>query len=164
MNEKPKSKWYWRLLRWGMTGFAIIITLAAIVVTEENWRGKREWENYKREEAAKGEQLDQVPFSTNKIPDEQNFVKAPIFSWLAAMKWDEKEQDWKPGDTNTVDRIKMQTTRSDNWHSDKSSGLKTLNAIRAITPAPGDWRSAKLTDLKSWQNYYRTPLTNAELK
>ena len=45
MKEKPKSKWYWWLLRWGLIGLAMLATLAAILVTEENWRGKRDWEN-----------------------------------------------------------------------------------------------------------------------
>ena len=46
MNDKPKSKLPWRLLRWGLIGLAILVTLAAVLVTEENWRGQRAWASY----------------------------------------------------------------------------------------------------------------------
>ena len=55
MNDKPKSKLRWRLLRWGLIGLAVLVTLAAILITEENWRGKHDWEAYKRAAEARGE-------------------------------------------------------------------------------------------------------------
>ena len=73
MNEKPKNKLRWRLLRWGLIGMTGLVTLAAVLVTEENWRGKRAWENYKREAAARGERLDIAAFVPPSVPDEQNF-------------------------------------------------------------------------------------------
>ena len=142
MIDKPKIKWGWRFCRWGLIGVAVIITLGALVITEENWRGKREWENYKRQAAAKGDFLDQILGSTNKIPDEQNFTKAPVFSALAARTWDEKEIDWKPGGTHLVDPLKMSISRSDG--SGPEHGWL------------GNWQLARLIDLKEWQNYYRT--------
>ena len=78
MNEKPKNKLRWRLLRWGLIGMTGLVTLAAVLVTEENWRGKRAWENYKREAAARGERLDIAAFVPPSVPDEQNFFCAPI--------------------------------------------------------------------------------------
>ncbi|HEX9045572.1 MAG TPA: hypothetical protein VF988_00980 [Verrucomicrobiae bacterium] len=77
MNEKPKSKWYWRLLRWGLIVLAVLVTLVAVLVTEENWRGKRAWENYKRQAQARGEQFDWKSVIPAKIPDDQNFLAAP---------------------------------------------------------------------------------------
>lgn len=143
MIDKPKTKWGWRLLRWGLIGAAVIVTLGAVGITEENWRGKRDWENYKRQAAAKGDFLDQILSSTNKIPDEQNFTKAPIFSALAAMTWDEGQMDWKSGDSHLVDPLKMRISRSDG--SGPENGWL------------GNWQLAQVTDLKSWQDYYRTP-------
>jgi hypothetical protein len=148
MNNQPKiptTKWAWRLLRWGLMGLAVLITLLVALVTEENWRGKRAWENYKRQSAARGEPLDTMALSPANIPDEQNFTKAPIFSAWAAMAWDERGMEWKLP-TNMVDRLKMQTTRSDGtWPTNGS----------------GDWNRARLTDLKPWQNYYRNPPANS---
>lgn len=78
MNGQPKSKLRWRLLRWGLIGLAGLATLAAILVTEENWRGKRDWENYKREAEARGERLEWTAFAPTNAPDDQNFFCAPI--------------------------------------------------------------------------------------
>ncbi len=78
MNEKPKRKLGWRLLRWGLISLAVLVTLAALLVTEENWRGKRAWENFKREAAARGERLDIASVTPPAVPDDQNFFCAPI--------------------------------------------------------------------------------------
>lgn len=86
MNDKPKTKWRWRLLRWGLIGLAIVATLAAALITEENWRGKRAWENYKREWEAKGEKFDWQAFVPPSVPDGQNFFMAPIVTNLLTGK------------------------------------------------------------------------------
>lgn len=78
MKEKPKRKLGWRLLRWGFIGLAVLVTLAAVLVTEENWRAKRDWENYKLAAAARGERLDMASVIPPAVPDEQNFFCAPI--------------------------------------------------------------------------------------
>src|SRR5690349_4072194 len=39
----------WRNFRRFLVGLAVFATLMAIFYTEENWRGKRAWENCKRE-------------------------------------------------------------------------------------------------------------------
>src|ERR1017187_7157344 len=145
MNDQPKTKWRWRLLRWGLIGLAGLATLAAVLITEENWRGKRDWENYKRDTEARGERFDWSAFTAKAIPDDQNFVKAPIFSNLWAAEWDEQTQDWKPSATNTVDRLKMSSYRSD---GSSPSGVG------------GGWERARLTRLENWQEYYRNSATN----
>ena len=144
-NLKPKSKWYWRLLRWGLMGMAVLATLVAVLVTEENWRGKHDWEAYKRAAAAQGERFDWSDFSPTSVPDSENFAKAPIFSYLAAQVWDEPSQDWKSRDTNAVDPARMSIYRAD-----------------GIAPEGkgGSWEQARLTSLPHWQEYYRTTLTN----
>ena len=143
MNEKPKSKWRWRLLRWALTGAAILITLAAIVITEEDVRGKHAWENYKQQAASRGEYLDRFPL-TNAIPDDQNFAKAPLFDALWTMKWNEKDKSWET-DSGVVDQMNMYPARGDGSWADH---------------AGGDWMRGTLTDLKAWQTYYRTASTN----
>jgi hypothetical protein len=78
MNDTPKSKWPWRLLRWGLIALAVLVTLAAVLVTEENWRGKRAWENYRRDAEARGERLDLASVIPPAVPDDQNFFCAAI--------------------------------------------------------------------------------------
>ncbi|MEY4918383.1 MAG: hypothetical protein RL616_2296, partial [Verrucomicrobiota bacterium] len=129
MNEKPKRKLVWRLLRWGLIGLAILITLAALLVTEENWRGKRAWENYQREWTAKGEKFDWQSFVPPAVPDDQNFFTAPVF-------------------TNIFnDKIKMTPYGNDggpDFHLDASRSGYAIYRMQ-------------MTDLTAWQTYYRNP-------
>ena len=64
-------------MRWGLIGLAVIATLAAILITEENWRGKRAWGNYKRAAEARGERFDLASL-VPPVSDDQNFFYAPI--------------------------------------------------------------------------------------
>ena len=73
---KPNSKWGWRVLRWLLIVLAVLVTLIAAFYTEEDWRGKRAWENYKREMEAKGETFDLQSFAPPAVPDDQNFIHA----------------------------------------------------------------------------------------
>ena len=76
MNETSRGKKSWRILRWILIGLAILATMVAIFYTEEDWRGKRAWENCKRELEAKGAVLDWDKYIPPPVPDDQNFFKA----------------------------------------------------------------------------------------
>jgi hypothetical protein len=76
MNETPKTKSGWRIPRRVLITLAILATLIAIFYTEEDWRGKRAWENCKRELVAKGMVLDWDKFIPPPVPDGQNFFTA----------------------------------------------------------------------------------------
>jgi len=76
MNETPKINHSWRILRRILVGVAILATLIAIFYTEEDWRGKRDWDKCKRELEAKGMVLDWDKFIPPPVPDDQNFFKA----------------------------------------------------------------------------------------
>src|SRR5689334_22961800 len=93
MDAKPKRKLRWRLLRWGLIGLAVIATLIGLLVTEENWRMKRAWDNFKREAEARGEHFDLASVVPPAVPDDQNFFCAPIVA--DALKWDLAHQDDK---------------------------------------------------------------------
>jgi hypothetical protein len=149
MKDKTKATWRWRILRWGLIGVAVLLTLLAVAITEENWRGKRNWENYKRQSAAQGDPIDGIAYSTNQIPDDKNFAKAPIFAGLSTMKWNEQNLDWERANPNEIDPLNISAERSDNtWVKNEHNG---------------DWRLGKFRDLKAWQEYYRnTPRPLAE--
>lgn len=136
MNEKPKGKLRWRLLRWGLIALAILATLAAALVTEENWRGKRAWENYQRDAKARGERLDIASVIPPAVPDDQNFFCAPI-----------------------VAEALEQIRKDDSDHSGQSSYRMNLNIFRGdsenLPKHGGDWQKGSLTDLKEWQTYFR---------
>ena len=72
-----------RTLRRGLLSLAVIVTLIALFYTEENWRGKRAWELYKRNAKTRGVALDWATFVPPPVPDDQNFFKAPkMESWF----------------------------------------------------------------------------------
>ena len=140
MNETPKNKKGWRILRRILIGLAILATLIAIFYTEEDWRGKRAWENYKREAEARGERFDPASVVPPPVPDEQNFFCAPIVA--GALKWHGNQHtDASEGhDTNVVNRMTFGIYRGDS-ESWPTNG--------------GNWQKGRLTDLKQWQRYFR---------
>ena len=62
---------------------ACLVTLVALLVMEENWRGKRDWNAYVREHEARGDRLDIAALIPPPVPDDQNFATttllAPLF-------------------------------------------------------------------------------------
>lgn len=66
-----------RILRRLLLGVVAVITLIALVYAEENWRGRRACEQYKRRMAAREEVLDWAAFLPSPVPAEQNIFKAP---------------------------------------------------------------------------------------
>ncbi len=79
----------WRNLRRTFLGLAGFATLIAVFYNVENWRGKRAWENCRRELEAEGEVLDWNAYIPPPVPDEQNIFKAP------------KMQEWFVGRGNS---------------------------------------------------------------
>ena len=135
MNDQPKHKLGWRLLRWGLIGLAGLVTLAAILVTEENWRGKRAWENYKRAAEARGERFEWSAFAPTNPPDDQNFFCAPMVAGAL------KHSDYADSDLfgQAANRMNFKLYRGDSANWPKHGG---------------NWQKGELTDLKEWQTYF----------
>src|SRR5262245_43861512 len=72
----------WRIMRRLLLTVAILATLWALFHLEENWRGKRAWQKYKTDLAARGEHLDLEWFIPKPIPDDQNFAAIPFFQMM----------------------------------------------------------------------------------
>jgi hypothetical protein len=101
MNETPKKKSGWRIVRRILVGIAVLATLVALLYAEEDWRGKRAWENCKRELEAKGAVLDWNAYIPPPVPDDQNFFKAPKMT-----EWFQRDA---PIITQTPTRFKLTT-------------------------------------------------------
>jgi len=129
MNETPQTKSGWRILRRLLIGATVFVTLIALLVTEEDWRGKRAWENYQREWMAKGEKFDWQSFVPPSVPDDQNFFTAPIFNNMQNGK------------------IVMLPYGSDDGPDSPVDARRSGYAIYR----------RQLTDLRAWQDYYRKP-------
>lgn len=91
----------WQNFRKFLFGVACFITLIFLAYAVENWRGKRAWENYKREWEAKGEKFAIADFAPSPVPDEKNFALTPLFA--DALNYRNRSQ-WLP-DTNAVARL-----------------------------------------------------------
>jgi hypothetical protein len=59
---------------------AALVTLGALFVAEENWRGNRAWGNYKSAMEAKGERFDAARLIPPKVPDAENFAACPYLA------------------------------------------------------------------------------------
>lgn len=79
MDHAPKTKSPWRYLRRLLIVVAILATLIGILYTEEDVRGKIEWDNYRHTLEARGEKLEAQDFVPPAVPDDENFFTAPFF-------------------------------------------------------------------------------------
>ena len=131
----------WRTLRRGLLTLAGLVTLAALFFAEENWRGKRDWEQFKREWEAKGEQFDLASFGSQPVPDDQNFLMASYLAPLFREARNGATEERKKG-KGTTDAPTL-TPQVDIW-----GGTSDL-------PLFGNIESGTLTDLRKWQEYYR---------
>ena len=61
-----------------LIGCAVLVTLIALFWAEENWRGKRAWENYRREAEARGVIMDWKKIISPEVPEDQNFAMTPF--------------------------------------------------------------------------------------
>jgi len=59
---------------------AALVTLGALFVAEENWRGSRAWRNYKSAMEAKGDRFDAARLIPPKVPDDENFAACPYLA------------------------------------------------------------------------------------
>jgi hypothetical protein len=126
MSEIIKTKSKWRILRRLLTGVAIFTTLAAIFYTEEDWRGKRAWENCKREFEAKGAVLDWDKFIPPPVPDDQNFFTASTNIYLRFVK----QQD----ETRADAAAHLQWLRLVNYFTNESYSFPILDFAKSNQP------------------------------
>src|ERR1051325_11713210 len=94
---KSFYQWFftWQVIRRALVGLAILATLIAVFYTEENWRGKRAWENYKRKAEARGEVLDWAAYIPKPAPADQNIFKAPkMTEWFVKPGWMSVSSAW----------------------------------------------------------------------
>lgn len=86
----------WRGVRRILIVLAWTAAIIALLYAEENWRGWRVWETYRKELEARGEQFDLKLFIPQPIPDDQNFAATPIAaSWFENAKVGEGPNKWE---------------------------------------------------------------------
>lgn len=135
-------------------GLACLVTLVALVYAVENWRGKRAWENYRREWEAKGQKFDRKDFIPPVVPDDQNFAMTPFFAPLF---------DFKPGtqqhsDTNWHQQIDYLQKKVGEVDSKASEQARSSSWVRSQSDLPA-WFVAYLHNRAKTNN--DLTLTNA---
>ncbi|HEV2320711.1 MAG TPA: hypothetical protein VGV18_13225, partial [Verrucomicrobiae bacterium] len=140
MNEppKPKSKRGWRIVRGILIALAVLATLVAAFYTEENWRGKRAWENCKLELEARGVVLDWNKFLPPSVPDDQNFYTAstnilPKFKQLSGTN----DPDYRAAHANKWLRLNISMSPPPFPVLDTSKSGSVVVGIIIISPSTG---------------------------
>src|SRR5258708_2836128 len=132
----------WCNLKRFLFGGACFITLIALLYAEENWRGKRAWENFKSAWEAKGEKFDVASFIPKLVPAEQNFAMTPFLAPLLDYRY-----IGQPG------RVV--------WRD--SNAVARAQEIKPLPMFPGknfpynidNWAMGAFTDLAELQTLYR---------
>lgn len=138
-SPTPKRRsWRWRFFRFVVLGFAALVTLFVLFHAEENWRGKRAWEQYRKEQEAKGVSFDFNSVVPPPVPDEKNFAMTPLLKPLLDLN--------PPGisprqkDTNGVERVQaLGNILPLPWNTNSVYGKSR------------SWMLGEKTDLKGWQ-------------
>lgn len=144
-NDLPRPGFFkrfftWRTLRRVLIVLVALVTLAVALATEENWRARRAWENYKAELEAKGEHFDMDSFIPKPTPPDQNFAMTPFLAHLQDYKMVDGSPQWN--DPNALAKM-------------KAVSIEGSDDYRKESPSPGDWRREEFCDLAKWQAFYR---------
>jgi hypothetical protein len=147
-------------LRRILLGFACVITILALFIVEENWRGDRAWAAYQQEMRAKGEPLEFKSFDRPAIPDNQNFFKTPLLSRLLYERPEDAEREKLMKETRLL-KLPFGSVRSRRdltafltegekmgllpAASSDSAGLDALSAMHTLQPLLDEIRDAART-------------------
>jgi len=121
----PLPRWI-TILRRTLLGAAIVATVVAAVVVEEDIRGERAWERFKAERAATGRSLDPADYREPEVPERENLFKAPVLA-----RFFEPDGSWGRAWNAFSQRYELP------WET---------------WPTYGQWQTGKPTDFKA---YYR---------
>ena len=118
-----------KIVRLSLFALVVLVTLGALLVAEENFRGKWAWEKYCSEKAAKGERLDFQGLIPPPVPDEQNFAMTPMVRSLF---------ETPPESTGSLYAKFELTPKGPDKH----------------LPSLGNWTRGQKVDLEDWKRYF----------
>jgi hypothetical protein len=103
-NQGSRNHFFtWLAARRLLISIAVMATAVAALYTEENWRGKRDWEKCRRELEAHGAVFDWNTRIPPPVPDAQNFFSAPhMTEWFVGRRTNELSQRLDNPRTHTV--------------------------------------------------------------
>lgn len=139
-SPAPKRRRRWlRRIAWGAVW---LLTLYALFIVVENWRGRRAWNQYVRDMEARGESLNPMALIPPQIPDDENFAMAPLFRPLF-------EFEKFPG-PREIPRWKNPAAKQalDSIRPHGPAGVKK--------PAVTGWHQGRPIEMVEWQKHYRS--------
>jgi hypothetical protein len=123
----------WRVVRRVLIVCAWIVTVIALFYGEEDWRGRKAWNNYNVASKEQGEELDFKTYVPKPIPDSENFAATPeIQSWF--LRHTNNEGNW---------------SIENPWNTDIFAGAKIKQSIES------DKIPCRLMDLVAWQKAFQ---------
>ena len=126
----------WRNLRRALVGFAIFATFVAIFYTEEDWRGKRTWENCKSQLEGQGVVLDWNKFLPPPVPDDQNFYVASTNILLRFKRHDStNDTDYEAALANPWLRLSLSPSNSFPIFKNSNAAPLVIAKIIFLPPA-----------------------------
>jgi len=123
-----------RWLRVLLFALVAVVTLAALALAIENYRGRRAWEAYRAQLESKGEVLDWMRLVPAAVPDDQNFAMTPLLAPFTETVMDPQTRQPSYRDTNACARLE-----------------KELAWTQHLPAVAGGWREGTPVDLRSWQ-------------
>jgi hypothetical protein len=119
----------WALRRW-LFSIAAFATLIALCYAEEDWRGKRAWEQAQQQLEAQGIDMNWDHYVPPQVPDDQNIFKAPkMREWFVRTSPPQPPTEWE-------------------WGKRLTANPKTASATNAITT------EADARDYLAWSDQF----------
>ncbi|MBM3847507.1 MAG: hypothetical protein FJ405_14645, partial [Verrucomicrobia bacterium] len=132
-----------RVLRGLLFCVCLAASLLALFFAVENWRGRKAWQEYRKEATARGVVLDYKDLIPPPIPDADNFAMTPFFTALF---------DFEPGTQKLRDPVKTR----DGWSflpeflkeipRDDQEKLRSVVSEQRQKRMNGDWQKARPRD------------------
>ena len=127
--------------------FLGLCLLIALFYAEENWRGRRDWEEYRRQKEARGERLNPLGFVPPPVPESENFAMTPLLAPLfqftpGTQQWTstnalERAQRFAPGFDAAARIVKSpKAARSNSWVIARTDMAVWHAALRLRERAP----------------------------
>ena len=131
-NQTTRKNWSWA--RRILVGLTCLATLVAAFYAEEDWRGKRAWENYKHDLEAKGVVMDWDKIIPPPVPDDQNFFK---FSKKIAYSFVRSTNDAQAAFYASQPRIQFGPTTNNSFPILETSNMTRIVAATISVIPPG---------------------------
>jgi len=131
----------WRTLRRSLIGLAILVTVVGLLLTFENVRGKRMWNEHKRQLQAQGEKFSIGELAPPPLPDDQNFALTPLLKPALDFTRETGHAVWR--DSNALNRLNL--LRPDQFSDSAETNRLSL----------GNLDEGTLADLEACARFYR---------